>query len=256
MKYIMSLSCCLILAFSSALADVTETKEYNYELEPDGRISLSNVNGDIHIAGVPGNQVHIIATKKADNQKYLDSIEIEIDAAHDFLRIETRHPDGGNGWFHWGDRNNRSGSVSSDLTVPVNAQLDAVETVNGDIKVIGVKGSVNSETVNGRISLEGLEGDARLDTVNGSIDARFDVLGTGQRVSADAVNGRIVLRLPENASAQIHVETLNGGIDADDFGLKPEKGYVGRDLDGRLGDGEARINVDTVNGSVTIKRNR
>ena len=47
-------------------------------------------------------------------------------------------------------------------------------------------------------------------------------------------------------------ETVNGSIDADDFGLEPEKGFVGRDLDGTIGDGDARISLDTVNGSIRI----
>jgi DUF4097 and DUF4098 domain-containing protein YvlB len=90
--------------------------------------------------------------------------------------------------------------------------------------------------------------------VNGSIDAEFNVLAAGQRVSADAVNGRIVLRLPENASARIHAETLNGSIDAEDFALEPDGGFIGHDLDGQIGAGEARVNIDTVNGSIAFKK--
>ena len=254
MKYTMCLICCLTLAVSSALADVTESTEYSYELEPGGRISIGNVNGDIHITGVAGNQVHIVAVKTAHSEESLKGLEVEIEASDNRIRIETKYPKGGSGWFHWGDKNDHGGSVAFDLTVPASVELDTVETVNGGITVAGVKGPVKAETVNGKISLEGLANDARLETVNGTIDARFDVLGGGQRVSADAVNGGIVLRLPQTASAEIHVETLNGGIDADDFGLKPDKGFVGRELDGIVGEGEARLNVDTVNGSVTINR--
>jgi len=253
MRYAVGLLYCLVFAVGSASADVTETKEYNFELRPDGRISLSNVNGDVHVEGVSGNQVHVVATRKAGNQEYLDGLKVEIDASDDLIRIETQYPENG-GWFHWGEHGDRSGSVSYELTVPSSVELDSVETVNGDISIAGVKGPVSAETVNGKIDIKGLEGNVKLDTVNGTIDAQFDVLGSGQRVSADAVNGRIILRIPENASAQIHAETVNGGIDADDFGLKPEKGFVGRDLDGSLGDGEARVNIDTVNGSVSIKR--
>jgi len=255
MKYAMGLISCLVFAVASASADVTETMEYNFELKAGGRISLSNVNGDIHIEGVSGNQVRVVATKKAGSQEYLDNLEVEIDSSDELIRIETHHPENGSGWFHWGNRDDSGGSVSFELTVPSDVDLDTIETVNGGISVTGVKGLVTAETVNGKIALEGLEGDAKLDTVNGTIDAQFNVLGSGQRVTADAVNGRIILRIPENASAQIHAETINGGIDADDFGLKPEKGFVGHDLDGDLGDGEARINIDTVNGSVAIKHN-
>ncbi len=254
MKYTAIAACCLVFNISSVLADVTETKEYNFKLQAGGRISLENTNGDVRIEGVSGNQVHIVATKKAGTQEYLDGLEIEVSATDELIRIETRYPKSRSGWFGRGD--NESGSVSYELKVPDSARLDTIETVNGDIGVIGVKGAVSIETVNGKMSLQGLESDAKLDTVNGMIEAQFDVLAGAQRVKADAVNGRINLRIPENASAQVHAETLNGSIDADDFGLQPEKGFVGRDLDGTIGAGEANIHVDTVNGSVTIKRNK
>ena len=68
------------------------------------------------------------------------------------------------------------------------------------------------------------------------------------------MNGKVVLQLPANASANIHAETVNGRIDADDFGLEPDKGFVGRELDGQIGDGDARISLDTVNGSIVISK--
>ena len=91
-------------------------------------------------------------------------------------------------------------------------------------------------------------------SVNGSITAVFEELGAGQRVNADTVNGKITIYLPAEASARVVAETVNGSIDGDDFGLKAEKGFVGRDLSGEIGAGEARISLDTVNGSIRIER--
>jgi len=254
MKYATGVVCCLMITISSALADVTETKKYDFELREGGRLSLSNVNGDIHIEGIPGNQVHVVATKKAGSQEYLDGIEIEIESTDELVRIETRHPKSRGQWLSW--RDSGSGSVSYEVQVPDNVQLDTIESVNGDIQVTAVHGSVNIETINGKMTLAGLAGDAKLDTVNGAIDAQFDALGGAQRISADAVNGRILLRFPEDASARVHAETINGGIEAGDFGLLAHKGFVGRDLDGDIGNGEARVHIDTVNGSVTVQRNK
>ena len=75
------------------------------------------------------------------------------------------------------------------------------------------------------------------------------------RVEADAVNGKITLYLPSACSARVTAETVNGSIDADDFGLEPEKGFVGRDLSGEIGGGDARISLNTVNGSIRLKKN-
>jgi DUF4097 and DUF4098 domain-containing protein YvlB len=182
----------------------------------------------------------------------MDEMEIVIDADSDTIRVETRHPKSKSRWFNWGD--SHSGSVSYEVQVPADINLDGISTVNGSVHISDVEGTVKAETVNGDIETSGLTADVKLETVNGSIEAEFDRLDGDQRVSAEAVNGRITLRVPADASARINAETVNGSIDADDFGLKPEKGFVGRDLDGEIGNGDARISVDTVNGSIKIRK--
>jgi len=112
-----------------------------------------------------------------------------------------------------------------------------------------------AETVNGSLEASGLQSDVDLETVNGSVQAKFDKVGSGQRISAEAVNGKIVILLPAKASARINAETVNGSINADDFGLEPEKGFVGRDLSGEIGGGDARISLETVNGSIKVRKN-
>ena len=138
--------------------------------------------------------------------------------------------------------------------MPSNINLDTISTVNGGVRISLVEGVVKAETVNGDLETSELSSDVNLETVNGGIEATFDSLNGDQRVSAEAVNGKIVLWLPADASARINAETVNGSIDADDFGLEPEKGFVGRDLDGEIGDGDARISIDTVNGSIRIRK--
>lgn len=242
-----------LLFFSVAVsAAVKETEEKSFEVDPGARISLENVNGDIRITGASGSTVHMVAHKKAGKQEYLDELEIVVSAEDDYVRIETRHPKSEGGWFKWG--NDSSGSVSYVLEVPADVNLDTISTVNGDVEISAVRGMVKGETVNGSLVASGLEGDVDLETVNGSVRAEFDVLGDGQRVSAEAVNGKIVLVIPGDASARVEAETVNGSINAGDFGLEAEKGFVGRDLSGRIGEGDAKISLETVNGSIRIEK--
>lgn len=236
----------------AAAADVKETEEMTFDVNPGARISLENVNGDIEVVGGAGKQVKVVAHKKAGRQEYLDGLKVVVDADADYVRIETRHPKREGGWFSWG--NDSSGSVAYQLSVPADVELDAIETVNGDVRIRAVGGTVKASTVNGGLDVGNLSADVDLETVNGKIVAEFDVLGAEQRVDAEAVNGRIVIRLPADASARVTAETVNGSIDADDFGLEPEKGFVGRDLSGQIGGGDARISLDTVNGSIEISR--
>jgi len=242
-----------LLFFSAAVsAAVKETEEKSFEVDPGARISLENVNGDIRITGASGSTVHMVAHKKAGKQEYLDELQIVVSAEDDYVRIETRHPKSEGGWFKWG--NDSSGSVSYVLEVPADVNLDTISTVNGDVEISAVRGMVKGETVNGSLVASGLEGDVDLETVNGSVRAEFDVLGDGQRVSAEAVNGKIVLVIPGDASARVEAETVNGSINAGDFGLEAEKGFVGRDLSGRIGEGDAKISLETVNGSIRIEK--
>ena len=239
-----------LMLVTAATADVKETEEHALKINTGGRVSLENINGDINITGGETDDVTITAHKKAGSQDYMDELKVIIDADADYIRIETRHPDGGSGWSNWGK--DRSGSVSYELIVPASTRLDTISTVNGSVVISAVDGSVNAETVNGDLEISDLSANVDLETVNGGIEAEFNSLGGSQRASAEAVNGKIVFRLPKDASARINAETVNGGIDAEDFGLEPEKGFVGRELDGKIGGGEARISVETVNGSIRI----
>lgn len=239
-----------LLLSAVATADVKETEEHSFKVGSGARISLENINGEITVTGGSGDTVKVIARKKAGSQEYLDGIKVVIDADDEYVRIETRHPKS-DGWFNWGK--DSSGSVSYDLTVPENVDLDSVETVNGDVEIRAVSGKVRASTVNGSLHVFDLASDVNLETVNGSVKAEFAAMGDGQRVNAEAVNGKIMILMPADASASINAETVNGSIDADDFGLEAEKGFVGRDLSGEIGAGGARITLDTVNGSIKVR---
>lgn len=236
----------------SSVADVSEVEEFDFDLNAGGSLSIENVNGDINVSAGPDGKVRIKAYKKADDRDYLDEIEIKISASDDRIRIRTELPSQENRWFGFG---NSSGSVSYEIVVPADTNIDEIDTVNGEIDVSGINGDVSADTTNGDIHLTGLRGNLEADTVNGGIDASFDVLGGNQRVVADTVNGRIYLRLPADASAEVEAGTVNGGIDADDFGLTVDKGFLGRDLDGEIGGGDARVKLGTVNGSIKIRKN-
>ena len=239
-----------LLATGSLFASVTEEETFSFKLDDGGRFSLSNVNGSVVVTGGGGDSVEIIATKKADNQKDLDKIEIAVTHSANEIVVETELGESD----HWYSRGSNSGSVKYEVIVPTSTRLDSVETVNGSVNISGVSGNVAAESVNGDLDVSDLAGDVELSTVNGSIEAEFSRLEDQQRVKMETVNGRVTVNLPESANVDINADTLNGGINAKDFGLETDKGFVGSDLNGKIGDGGARLNIDTVNGSIKIRR--
>ena len=239
-----------LLASGSLSASVTEEETFSYTLNDGGRFSISNVNGSITITGERGDNVEIVATKKADNQEDLDKIEIEISHSASEIVVDTELGDS-NSWFS----HDNSGAVKYVISVPAGTVLDSVETVNGGVNISGVSGKVVAESVNGGLDIRDLASDAKLSTVNGSIDAEFVKLEGQQSVKAETVNGRVSVTLPADADVEVSADTLNGGINGRDFGLETDKGFVGSDLNGKIGSGSARLNIDTVNGSVKILSN-
>ncbi len=252
MKFKLSVFALALLVSGGLLAKVTEEETFSFPLNDGGRFSISNVNGSITITGGSGETVEIVATKKADNQKDLDKIKIEISHSADEIVVETELGSSDK-WFSWGGNN--SGQVTYEVVVPANTELDSVDTVNGGVSISGVSNNVVAESVNGGVEVEDLTGDTDLSTVNGSIEATFASLGGDQRVKAETVNGRVTINLPEDADVKISADTLNGGINGRDFDLEADKGFVGSDLNASIGNGSARLNIDTVNGSIKIRKN-
>ena len=239
-----------LLATGSLFASVTEEETFSFKLNDGGRFSLSNVNGSVVVTGGSGDSVEIVAVKKADSQKDMESIEIEITHSSDEIVVETELGKSS----RWYSRGDNSGSVRYEVIVPVATLLDSIDTVNGSVNIGGVSGKVVAESVNGELEISDLAGDVGLSTVNGSIEATFARLEAEQRVKLETVNGRVSIYLPEDADVDINADTLNGGINARDFGLEADKGFVGSDLNGKIGGGGARLNIDTVNGSIKIRR--
>jgi DUF4097 and DUF4098 domain-containing protein YvlB len=228
---------------------LTEEFHQTYDITPDGRVELDNINGDVHISSWERNEVRVDAIKYADTKERLDEAKIEIDSGKDFLSIETKYSDHNNTW-NWGSHNNPAG-VEYTLTVPRNIRLDEIKLINGALDVTGVSGEVRASCINGQLEAQNLAGEARLSTINGHLKARFDQL-SGQSVELNSVNGSLDLTIPSDSNAEVEANTVSGRIE-NDFGLHVNHHrIVGHDLRGELGNGGVRIRLQNVNGRVEI----
>ncbi len=231
--------------------DETEKFEQTYPLNANGRVSVSNVNGSITIETWDANQVKLEVTKIADTKERLAEAEVKIDSKPDAFSVETDYTNqrNGNNW-----RNNGRLEVQYRLTVPKNAVLNEIETVNGSISITNANNTTKASAVNGTIRATNLRGAATLSTVNGTVEADFDQLQTGSKISLNTVNGTVNLTIPSDANATLRADSVNGNI-SNDFGLPVRKGqYVGRDLYGKVGNGDVQIRLNSVNGGLSIKR--
>lgn len=234
----------LVLAAAAAPAAVTEGFKQTYPLAADGTVHLENVNGDIDIIAWDKAEVSLDAEKRGKTSDDLAKVTLEIDATPTKLTIRTKYAK--SGWF-----GNVNASVRYKLMVPAGVRLEKIDSVNSDITVSGVRGSVNLDTVNGTIKATGLSADAHLDSVNGSLSAEFTSLDGVREVKLDSVNGRASVTLPPGAGARIDADSVNGSVSIDQ---QIKLGKVRRhSLTGSIGTGGPDISIETVNGSISIK---
>jgi DUF4097 and DUF4098 domain-containing protein YvlB len=248
LRAMLVISVVALAATAFAGYDVTEEFDQVFPLDVGGRVSLDNVNGDVTIEVWGRDEVRVQAVKRAGSQETLDKLEIEIDASGDRVRIHTEYPKWNGSWSGKGHR----AEVEYTVTVPQLSRLDAVELVNGDLRISGVEGGVSAENVNGVIEAIGVAGEVELSVVNGNVEARFLRLDPRDEIQMESVNGRVELFLPAGAAADVEAKTVNGNI-SNDFGLEVVKGkYVGATMRGTIGSGGARINLETVNGKISL----
>ncbi len=245
---------CALLAFALRAeawdhhGSLTEEFHQTYPITADGRVELSNINGDVHISSWDRNEVKVDAVKYADTKEQLDAAKIEVDAGQDYVSIRTQYPDHDH-TFERGSHHNPA-SVEYTVTVPRTASLEKISLVNGALNISGVRGEVRASCVNGQLEAKNLAGEAKLSTVNGRLDAAFDQLAS-HSIDLSSVNGSVGLTIPSDSNARIEASTVSGGID-NDFGLHVSHPFVGHNLDGELGNGGAHIHLSDVNGRIEI----
>lgn len=236
----------LALVASAASASVTRNFHETRALPAGTSFGLENINGSVKIEVWDRQEVDIDATLRAADAEALDSLEVEVITKANRILVETHYGRG----ERWGHR-----QVDYVVKVPRGAELDGIESVNGDVDITGVEGSVSASTVNGDLTLIGVGGTIEAETVNGELSIQVVAGPEPGSISAEAVNGRIDITLPRSAGVTVAAETVNGRLKGN-LGLEVERPKYGpgSSMHGRVGSGELNLSAETVNGSITINQ--
>ena len=232
---------------TGAAAKSTEKFEQTYPLNPDGTVSLSNVNGDVQIEAWDRNEVSLYAEKIASSDDGLALIDIKIEHTPAHLNIKVVHEKKFKAWTIF----NRS-EVRFKLRVPTGASLKKIDVINSDVTVSGVKGQVSLDSINGELKADGLTGGGTFGSVNGSIHVSFAKIAAGSKIEFDNVNGSCSVTLPADASFDLDADSVNGGITCD---FPIQIGSSGRrHLKGSINGGGTKVVLDSVNGSLRVRK--
>jgi len=111
---------------------------------------------------------------------------------------------------------------------------------------------VSLGTVNGSVGFS-TSSYGEASTVNGSIRGAMGAAEWDDGLSFKTVNGTITLDLPPSLSADVRATTVNGEISTD-FPLTVTGRVSRRQVQGTIGGGGRRLELETVNGSVRLRR--
>ncbi len=266
-----SLLAILLLTLApAALADVTEeeTVERTAALAAGGKVVVEATNGSIHVETWDGDEVRVVARKKAradsaaEARELLSEIDVQVEESGGTVRIAAEVPRSSS-WFG-GD----SATVSFEVTMPADAELDAsskngsievrelggrarLETQNGSITAKGVGGRLEADSNNGSIKAYDVRGAILAETTNGSIKAEISGAELGDDVRLKTTNGSIELRLEGGVAATIAARTRNGSVSSDFPGGVQDRRKRTLDLD--LNGGGPSIELENSNGSIRVR---
>lgn len=219
-----------------------------YDLQPGGRVEISNVNGKFDVQPAAGNVLEVVAEKVAKAatveaaREALGRVEIREDASPSRVRIETKF-ERSSGFF------NAAVEVRDTVRVPSGADVKFT-IVNGGITLDSLDGHIEVKTTNGGIDAHNVSGAIAATTTNGAINVELvQVAADGVRLGC--TNGGIRLRFPANAKATISARVTNGGIDAGGLSLETTE-FSRRRLEGHLNGGGSRIELTGTNGGIRI----
>lgn len=226
-----------------------ETITEVFETGEHPRLSLKNINGDLTVTGWDKDTIEVIAVKSANSKENLDALLVNTRLDDDRLRIDVKYEDD--------DHHHRGEGVQQrvDFTihVPHGTRINAIELVNGNIEIKDVEGDVDASSVNGEVSGEKLDGHVALATVNGEVSLVAN--GRADSIRMNSVNGGVLLVLPKKFDARITAGTVHGSIRTmNGFADVDATSFTGSSLEGTLGKGGLKVELNTVNGNIEIRR--
>lgn len=222
------------------------------KLAAENVVTIKNVNGNIDAEPATGDEVEVTAEKSGP---HADEVKIEVVQQSDGVMICAIYP----GWFtsnhcnEWHSSNSHDNNTKVHFTVkvPENIRFHA-ENVNGNITAQHLGRFVHASTVNGSVRVS-TKSWAEVSSVNGSIDASMGSADWSGALKARSVNGSITLELPADTNTDVSFASVNGKLESD-FPLTVSGKLGSHMMAGKIGNGGRELKVETVNGSVHLKR--
>ena len=237
---------CLGMACAASLCASQELERAwygRYPLPVGGSVAVENVQGEISVEGWDRAEVEVTAAKIGTGEgDHLEEVRVVTEVGLGSLNFRTVYP----------PHVEKPVRVNYRLRVPRQVHLATLRTLEGNIAVHNVEGSVDARTLSGNIVQMGVTGRVVARTITGSILVSLRALPAGTApLLLDTVNGNVDLLLPPRPNADLELSTVAGTIQGNyAFQVSSVPGDSTRRT--RLGLGGVTISLRTVRGSIRV----
>jgi hypothetical protein len=242
----------LVLAFIVALsvwarpAYGTERQwEKRFALSPGGHVSVVNVHGSILVQGWDRSEVEAtVAMRSEGATDQLDDVQVAVEARNGAVTFHTLYPAG----------LDTPVRVDYQLRVPRQVRLDELSTLQGDIVIQNVEGSLEAHNLHGNIEGINVAGSVLAHALTGNILISLSALPDRRLpFQLGTVNGNVDLVLPAQANANLELSTVAGRILGNyPFQVSSVPGDSTRRT--QVGEGGVRVELRTVRGNIRVSQ--
>ena len=256
-------------------------------VDPGTRLEVSNFQGEVVIDGWDRDEVRVTGDLSPRQR-----LEARRTAAAVQVRPGTRHggPEAADlritapRWMEVRVEGNRVDvevrgteaavaveTVAGDVRVEGGRDRIDVRSIQGEIHVRGARGRVEASSVNEEIILEDVEGEVYAETTNGDVSLRGirsgwirattvngDIAYDGTiredgRYAFSTHNGEMEVTVAEDANVTVSVSTYHGEFESY-FPIRLTGSTRDRQFDFILGSGQARLELESFNGEIMLRR--
>lgn len=214
---IRALLSCLLIAYSATAAEPTARFERTYTPRGTARLTLSNVNGAIHVSAWDKPTIMVRATTAS-------GVEINDREVGDDITITVK-------------RSFRLGRADFEISVP-GETLITLKNLMGDIEVHNINGPISIDSIDSNVRLVGSNSPS-VDVKVTSGDIYFDGdLRDGGSYSMQSLKGDLDVTVPESTPFNLKARALSENINLGSFisnlvsGSRGPKGVSGAYLKG------------------------
>ena len=225
------------------------------EVKPSQQVWIRNTNGPVEVVQGNGGMLEVTAEKswRHSQPSAVELVPVTSDRGVTICALwaaQERHC-GAGGEYAMNHVEKNDVAVRFTVHLPRGVKVD-VSTVNGEVAIDGAAAPVVANSMNGKILVHTSVGPVTANTLNGSIEAAMDAV-TGGDIELTTKNGGITAVLPSGLNAAVDASTVNGRVETD-FPLQLSGKISPRHVRGTIGSGGMTLRLNTVNGSVMIRR--